>query len=208
MHWPAVRTGCAVLSVDYRLAPEHPFPAGLNDARNAVRWADGHREAWASKGSKLIVAGDSAGANLATVVARTLVGEVDIALQLLFYPVTDCNFDTESHREWAEGLSLTQADMRWFFENYAPETLWKHPDISPLHADLRGSPPAWVAVAQYDVLRTEGEAYAERLRQAGVPVESRTWSDLTHGFGRWFNLVDSADQALDAAASAVRSALR
>lgn len=204
----AVRSGCAVLNVDYRLAPEHAYPAGLNDARDAVRWANSQRQTWAGAGAKLIVAGDSAGANLATVAARTLAGGVDIALQLLFYPVTDCDFDTESHREWAEGLSLTRADMRWFFDHYAPESLWKHPDISPLYADLKGSPPAWLALAQYDVLRSEGEAYAERLRQAGVPVQSHTWPDLTHGFGRWFNLVDSANEALDAAAGAVRTALR
>ena len=204
----AVRSGCAVLNVDYRLAPEHAYPAGLNDARDALRWADRQRQAWAGADAKLMVAGDSAGANLATVAARTLASEVDIALQLLFYPVTDCDFDTESYREWAEGLSLTRADMRWFFSHYAPESLWKHPDISPLHADLQGSPPVWLALAQYDVLRSDGEAYAQRLRQAGVAVQSHTWPDLTHGFGRWFNLVDSANAALDAAAAAVRSALR
>lgn len=204
----AMRCNCTVVSVEYRLAPEHPYPAGLEDARVALRWASVERASLARPGAGLIVAGDSAGANLATVAALRMAGELDIALQLLFYPVTGCDFDTDSYRQWAEGLSLTREDMRWFFSNYAPENLWDHPDIAPLHADLRGAPPVWLAVAQYDVLRTDGEAYADRLRQAGVAVQSCTWEDLTHGFARWFNLVDSASQALDDAARAVRAALQ
>ncbi|MDI1239987.1 MAG: alpha/beta hydrolase [Polaromonas sp.] len=202
----AARSDCAVLSVDYRLAPEHPFPAGLEDAEDAIRWAWAQRAELAVKDAALIVVGDSAGANLVTVAARALAAEIEIALQLLFYPVTDQDFDTSSYQECAEGFSLTREDMRWFFSNYAPEAQWSDPRIAPMRAPLAGSPPAWIAVAEYDVLRVDGERYAQQLKEAGVAVETRTWPSLTHGFARWFNLVDVANEAVDAAAAAIRRA--
>lgn len=204
----AHRCGCTVLSVDYRLAPEHPFPAGILDAQDALRWASANLADLAGAGAKLIVAGDSAGANLATVAALVLRRELEIALQVLFYPVTGANFDTSSYVEHSTGLSLTRADMMWFFSHYAPESLWNDPRIAPLGTDLTGAPPAWVGMAQYDVLRSEGEAYAARLAAAGVRTESKTYAGLTHGFARWFNLVAPAGEALDDAARAIRAAVR
>jgi len=198
------RSHCALLLVDYRLAPEHPFPAGLEDAEDALRWAGARRVDLFGRGTRLIAAGDSAGANLATVAARLLKDEVEVALQVLFYPVTDTDTGTASYREHGTGLRLTRNDMRWFMAHYAPRTLWTDPRIAPLRAgDLEGSPPAWIATAEYDVLRDEGEAYAASLAKAGVPVELRRYDGLTHGFARMMNIVDTADQALDEAAAAI-----
>jgi len=202
----AARSGCTVLNVDYRLAPEHPFPAGLEDVHDVLRWADARRAELARPGAALIVGGDSAGANLATVAACELATEIPIALQLLFYPVTGHDFETESYRTFAEGQSLTRGDMRWFFQQYAPSTPWSDPRISPLNAELIGAPPVWLALAEYDVLRSEGEAYARKLAQAGVNVRTRVWSGLAHGFVRWFNHIDEVSQAIDDACAAVRAA--
>lgn len=202
----AQRSGCSVLNVDYRLAPETPFPGGLHDAEDALRWANAQRGTLAGPDAKLIVAGDSAGANLATVSALALGQECDIALQALFYPVTDCDFEQPSYSEFSTGLLLTRADMRWFFDYYAPPADWGSVRISPLRASLADAPPAWIALAHYDVLRSEGEAYARKLDEAGVAVQFKIWPDLTHGFARWFNLVDTANQAVGAAADAMRAA--
>lgn len=202
----AVRSGCTVLNVDYRLAPDAPFPAALHDAQDALRWAHAQRAAIAGPQARLVVAGDSAGANLATISARLLGPELGIALQLLFYPPTGHDFDTPSYGEFATGLSLTRADMVWFFKHYAPASQWDDPLISPSKANLAGSPPAWIGLAHYDVLRSEGESYFLQLAKAGVKVQCTVWPDLQHGFARWFNLVDSADQAISAAARAMREA--
>lgn len=199
-----VRSGCALLLVDYRLAPEQPFPRGLEDAEDALRWAHAHSLRLVGGQVPLVVAGDSAGANLATVAAMALRGAVPFALQLLFYPVADSNTETASYREFAKGLRLTRADMQWFLQHYAPAGLWTDPRIAPLRAqELQGSPPAWIATAEYDVLRDEGEAYARRLADAGVPVLLRRYEGLTHGFARMMNLIDAADRALDDAAAAI-----
>lgn len=203
----AVRSGCTVVNVDYRLAPEHPFPAGLHDAYDVLRWTHARRSELGRSGAPLMVGGDSAGANLATVAARELAPEIPIALQLLFYPVAGHDFETESYLTWAEGQSLTREDMRWFFEHYAPKDQWGDPRISPLQAKLAGSPPAWLGLAEYDVLRSEGEAYGRSLAEAGVAVRMRVWPGLAHGFARWFNLVDVASEAIDDAAAAARKAI-
>ena len=199
------RSGRTLLLVDYRLAPEHPFPAGLEDVEDAIRWAFSERSRLAGDGgAPLVVAGDSAGANLATVAAAALKDELDIALQLLFYPVTDCDTDTPCYRAHAEGLFITRADMQWFFRHYAPEQLWADPRISPLRSEaLAGVAPAWIATAEYDVLCDEGEAYARRLEAAGVPVELRRYAGVGHGFVRMMNFVDVANEALDDAAAAI-----
>ncbi|SFJ11783.1 alpha/beta hydrolase [Albimonas pacifica] len=182
-------SGCAVLMVDYRLAPEHPFPAPLEDAEDGVlHGAELARTAFA-RPLPLAVAGDSAGANLATIAARRLKGRVEIALQALIYPVTDCDFERPSYRERSEGMPLKRKDMEWFFAHYAPPEAWATPDISPLRArDLSGLPPAVVTLAEYDVLRDEGLAYARALEAAGVPVTLREAPGLTHGFIRLHNL--------------------
>lgn len=182
-----------VVMPDYRLAPEHPFPAALEDCEDTLLWAARTR----SNGASIAVAGDSAGANLATVVAALLRGRVDLAMQLLVYPVTDCDFDTPSYLGESEGMSFTRQDMKWFFNHYAPAGLHTDPRISPLrNPDLSGLPPTLIVTAEHDVLRDEGEAYAERLRAAGVVVELRCYQGVTHGFWRHYNHLDVARTAI------------
>lgn len=203
----AVTSGCSVMLPDYRLAPEHPFPNGLEDCEDALRYASTHRTELGCGQKPLIVCGDSAGANLATIALRRLGDEVPCVLQVLIYPVTDCDFETASYREHGTGLPLTRRDMIWFFDHYAPRA--RHPDdtISPLRAhDLSGQPPALVVTAQYDVLRDEGRAYAQRLSQAGVAVVYREAAGLTHGFVRLHNLIAEADAELVAIGAAIATA--
>ncbi len=202
----AAASNCTVLLVDYRLAPEHPYPAALEDCEDAVRWAAADGPA---ARLPLVIAGDSAGANLATIVARRQKGAVPIALQVLYYPVTDCDFSTRSYAARGTGLPLTAKDMRWFFEHYAPAGLWADPDISPLRSEeLAGSPPAVVVTAEYDVLCDEGEAYAERLRKAGVAVTRRRLDGSPHGFVRMHNIFELAGKELETVASEINQACR
>ncbi|MFM1987668.1 MAG: chloramphenicol hydrolase [Pseudomonadota bacterium] len=201
-------SGCAVLSVEYRLAPEHPFPAGLEDAEDAVAWAAANACALLGAPRPVAVAGDSAGANLATVAAARLEGRVPIALQCLFYPVADADLDRPSYREHGEGLPLTRGDMDWFFRHYVDDARRADPEVAPVRrADLSGSSPAWIVAAQYDVLRDEALAYGEALRRAGVPVETRVVPGLAHGFARLFNHLPEADAVVRDAARALRAAL-
>ena len=197
----AIASGARVLSVGYRLAPEDPYPAGLQDAEAALRWA-----AEAFDGA-LAVAGDSAGANLATVAARRT--GLPLALQALLYPVCDLGFDTPSYAEFgAGGFRLTRDDMVWFAGLYGGAA--DDPDVSPLRAPveaLRGSPPAYVLTCSHDVLRDEGEAYAERLRAAGVPVTVRRWPGVVHGFLRWPAVADVAQRGIDEVGAQLRQAL-
>lgn len=196
---------CAVLMVDYRLAPEFAFPAGLEDAEDAIAWAANEVETLTGKRLPLAVGGDSAGGNLATVALNNVRGKVDCALQLLLYPVTDANTERPSYIEHGEGLPLTRADMQWFFGHYAPKAMWDDPRISPLrHTALAGSPPAWIATAEYDVLRDEGEDYARRLKDAGVQVELRRVEGLAHGFARLSNLVEPVADLLKDAGAALK----
>lgn len=196
---------CAVLMVDYRLAPEFVFPAGLEDAEDAIIWAARELETLVGKRLPLAVGGDSAGGNLATVALNNLRGKVDCALQLLLYPVTDANIERPSYIEHGEGLPLTRSDMQWFFGHYAPKALWADPRISPLqHPSLAGSPPAWIATAEYDVLRDEGEDYALRLKEAGVQVELRRVEGLAHGFARLSNHVEPVADLLHDAGAALK----
>jgi acetyl esterase len=199
----ATRSSSAVLLVDYRLAPEHPFPAGLQDSEDAVLFAS-DTAALVGRSLPLIIAGDSAGGNLATVVARRLRGRVKITLQVLIYPVTDCDLDTGSYRDESDGMPITRADMQWFFDHYAPQSMRADPDISPLRSqDLSDMPPALVIVSEHDVLRDEGEAYAARLRDAGNVVNLRRYDGAPHGFIRMHNLYETADGALHDIASAI-----
>lgn len=207
----AAGSGAAVLLPDYRLAPEHPFPAALEDVEDVLLWVSGPDRPIGGDlrlGGPLVVGGDSAGANLAAVVTRRLRGRVDPVLQVLAYPVTDCHFDTPSYREHTAQPPLTAADMRWFLGHYAPPTAWASPDVSPLRAaDLHAMPPTFVLLAEYDVLRSEGEAYAERLREAGVKVTTRRYAGVTHGFLRLHNHVDVARDAVQDVAAAVVDAV-
>jgi acetyl esterase len=202
------RSGCALVLVDYRLAPEHPFPAAIEDVEDAIRWAARSRDALFQSELPLIVAGDSAGGNLAAVAAHALHPEIKLALQVLFNPVTDCDDSTESYGMNEAELVLSRDEMQWFFGHYAPRHLWTDPRISPLRThDMSGAPPAWIATAEYDILRDEAETYAARLSAAGVPVELRRYPGVTHGFARMMNLVDTADQSLHDAAAAISAAV-
>ena len=187
-----------VLSVGYRLAPEHPFPAGLHDCEAATRWAAEHVDDLGGDAARLAVAGDSAGGNLAAVVARRArdAGGPPLAAQLLIYPGTDHAGDYPSRTENAEGLFLTLEDVRWFSGHYVGTADRSDPDVSPvLAADLEGVAPAVVVTAQYDPLRDEGEAYAQALQRAGVPVVLHRFDGLIHGF---FDLAALSPAAADA----------
>ncbi|HKI73737.1 MAG TPA: alpha/beta hydrolase, partial [Pseudomonadales bacterium] len=167
----ADQIGCVVIATDYRLSPEHPFPAPLDDCYTVTRWAADNADALNIDAAKIAVGGDSAGGNLSACVALRIKQEGGPALvhQLLMCPVTDAAMDTASYSENAEGYMLTRDTMTWFFGHYLGDTDSKNPYISPLHAeDLSGLPPATVITAQYDPLRDEGEAYAGRLKAAGV----------------------------------------
>ena len=202
--------GCIVVSVDYRLAPEHKFPAAADDAFAATEWVVEHAVKIAGDPSRVAVAGDSAGGNLAAVVAQMAKdrGGPRLAFQLMVYPVTDYNFDTASHRENAEGYMLTTAAMKWFWNHYLPdEKAGLDPQASPLRADdLSGLPPALVITAEFDPLRDEGEAYAARLADAGVPAKSTRYDGMIHGFFSMSALLPQGRQAIDEAATVLREA--
>ena len=182
----AERASCAVVLIDYRLAPEHRYPVAVDDSYAALEWVAEHLEEIAGAEVPLVVAGDSAGGNLAAVVAlraRDRSGP-RIALQVLIYPVTDADFERPSYIAPENQLLLTREAMVWFWDHYLPDSDRRgEPDASPLLAtDLSGLPPAVVLTAEHDVLRDEGEAYAERLAEAGVPVDFTRNAGQTHGF--------------------------
>jgi cation diffusion facilitator CzcD-associated flavoprotein CzcO/acetyl esterase/lipase len=207
----AARTGCAVVLVDYRLAPEHRYPAALDDAWTALEWTAAHLEEIAGGPVPLIVAGDSAGGCLAAVVAqRAREAGPQIALQVLVYPVTDCDLDRGSYLEPENQLILGRDTMRWFWDLYAPDpAVRSRPDASPLRAaDLAGLPPAIVLTAQYDPLRDEGEAYAERLAQAGVRVSRRHFDDQMHTFFMLGDALPGSAEGLDFVVDAIDRELR
>ena len=167
----------SVLSVDYRLAPEHPFPAGIEDALSAVRWAVDHLGV-----DRVAVGGDSAGANLATVCAQEL--RELVSAQLLIYPTVDPYGDYPSRAENATGYFLDQPTMEWFFEQYVGSEPPPEDDVrlSPLRGELAGLAPALVVTAEFDPLRDEGEGYAAALAAAGVPVDTFRYDAMIHGF--------------------------
>jgi acetyl esterase len=201
----ANRTPCVVVSVDYRLAPEAPFPAGLDDAWAATQWVADEALKLGADPGRIVVAGDSAGGNLAAAVAlRARDSRLPLALQALVYPVTDFDFESESYLRLAEGLNLTRAKMQWYWDQYLGGADGLHPEASPLRApDLAGVAPALVQVAEHDPLLSEGEAYAARLAEAGVPVTLTRYDAVIHGFIRMPALVAEADFALAEIARAV-----
>ena len=182
----AERTSCAVVLVDYRLAPEHPYPTAVDASYAAREWVGENLAEIADAEAPLIVAGDSAGGNLAAVMAIRARdrGGPAIALQALIYPVTDSDFSRPSYASPENKLMLTREGMIWFWDHYVPESSRrKEPDASPLHADdLSGLPPAVILTAEFDVLRDEGEAYAERLTEANVPTDLKRYAGQMHGF--------------------------
>jgi acetyl esterase len=204
----AERSGCVVASIDYRLAPEHVFPAAVEDAWAATCWIAEHAAELGGNG-RLAVGGDSAGGNLTAVVTmRAREQGLPLEFQLLVYPVTDADLDTGSYRENAEGYWLTRDAMAWFWDQYVPTEDRFHPEASPLRAeDLSGLPPALVITAEYDPLRDEGEAYAKRLTEAGVDVTLSRYDGLPHGFFRLPAKIDRSNDALREAAVKLRLAL-
>jgi acetyl esterase len=206
----AAAVPAVVVSVDYRLAPEHRWPAAVEDAYAATLWASRHAAELGGAQHRLAVAGDSAGGNLAAVVALGARdrGGPAIAFQLLVYPALAAAGDTGSWREYADGFYLTAAGMRWYWDHYLGGADGAAPDASPLRAAfLGGLPPALVVTADHDVLRDEGEAYAARLGEAGVAADVRRVEGVVHGFLRWRAVTGAADAALQEAAAALREAL-
>jgi acetyl esterase len=207
----ALQTQCCIVSVDYRLAPEHPFPAAVIDAVEALRWVDTSLAELAGTRVPVIVAGDSAGANLATVVAILArdAGGPPLAGQLLYYPVTDAVLDTPSYVENAEGYFLTRALMGWFWNHYVADTAQRRDfRCAPLRTpDLSRLPPALIQTAEFDPLRDEGEAYAKRLSAAGTVVTLQRRAGLIHGYAGMGPAARVAREAVDDAAVWVRAAV-
>ncbi len=201
-----------VLSIDYRLAPEHPAPAAVDDAYAAFRWAHEHAGDLGAIPDKVVVGGDSAGGNLAAVVsqlARADGGALPV-LQWLIYPRTDFTAKTRSLSLFAEGFLLTKHDMDWFEAQYLGDSDLEpaDPRVSPLLADtLSGLPPALIATAGFDPLRDEGDRYAAALRDAGTPVDLRSSGSLTHGFASLFPLGGGSAVATTELISALRAHL-
>jgi acetyl esterase len=202
-------SGSVVVSVDYRLAPEHKFPAAVEDSYAATVWVAQNAPTLGIDPQCISVGGDSAGGNLATVIAMRCrnAGGPALASQVLIYPVTDVSsFETDSHRDFAEGYFLTRAAMQWFTGHYLSSADITHPEASPLLAtDVSGLPPALVITAEFDPLRDEGEAYAERLRQAGVPVTVSRYPGMPHGFVSMRGVLAGGRQAIDEVAEFTRS---
>jgi len=201
--------GCVVASVDYRLAPEHKFPAGLEDCLHATRWVGVHAVQLGADPMRIAVAGDSAGGNMAAVTAIRVRDEGGPGLcgQLLLYPVTDYHTPgTPSYEENAEGYGLTRDTMKWFWAHYLRDpSEGTNPHASPMRAaDLSSLPPALVITAEYDPLRDEGEIYANKLRTAGVPTALSRYDGVNHGFMFWVGIVDKADAAMNEACEWLR----
>lgn len=203
-------SGAVVTAIGYRLAPENPFPAAVDDCEAAVRWLGEHAGEVDADAERLAVAGDSAGGNLMAVVCRRLRddGGPLPRLQALMYPATDATMDSDSYREFADGPGLTAEAMDRSWRLYLDGRDPADPDASPLHADdLSGLPPALILTCEYDVLRDDGARYAERLREAGVPVRLIHEPGLTHGFVRWRGAIDAAHEALAEVCEGLREAL-
>ena len=202
-----------VLSVDYRLAPEHPFPAAIEDARAAWEYAVAQAPAWGLDPTRIVIGGDSAGGNMTASLALQLRGEaVQPCLQLLIFPATDLSearLTRPSYNEFAEGFFLTRRQMDWYLDHYlADPSDALDPRASPLLADdLSGVAPAYVTVAGFDPLRDDGLAYARRLEEAGVPVQVAREGSLIHAFINITSLSPDAHDATLRAAHAVRAAV-
>jgi acetyl esterase len=200
-------SGAVCLSVEYRLAPEHPYPAAVLDARAAVAWAagDGARQLGTDP-ARVVVGGDSAGANLATVAARH--ERSGVRAQQLVYPALDAAMDSDSYREFADGELLKAADMERCWQLYLDGADGADPDASPINAtDLAGVAPAYIAVAGHDLLRDDGLRYAEALRAAGVEVTLERYDDMPHSFLRWGGVVDRARELVEALGDHARAAI-
>jgi acetyl esterase len=201
-------TKCIVVSVDYRLAPEHPFPAAPEDCYAATQWVATHAAQFQGDAARIAVGGDSCGGNLATVVALMArdQGGPKLVFQLLMFPGTNFRLNTASMEELGEGYNVTKAQMIWIRNSYVPnEADWTNPLASPLLApDVSGLPPALIITAEYDPLRDEGEAYGKRLQEAGVPTKVSRYDGMIHDFPDLFE--EPGKQALAEIASALQAA--
>ncbi len=198
-------SGCMVLSVDYRLAPEHPFPAAFDDAVAALRYAFDQASELGADINRIAIGGDSAGANLAACACNHS-RNLPVKFQLLIYPVVEASFDNASYTENAENCGLTRELMKWFWLQYVPDEATREDDrVAPLNSDLVGLPPAWVMVVDLDPLRDEGLKYATALQNNSVPVEVETAAGTIHGF---FSMpTNGSYQARKTAASRLKESL-
>jgi len=204
------RSRCVVTSIGYRLAPEHKFPAAVDDAYAAVRWVADNAADLRSDPARIAVGGSSAGGGLAAAVALIARdrGGPKIAFQLLTVPVTELSSRAASHREFAEGYGLTSADMLWFGRHYVrTEADADEPHASVLRADLHDMPPAFVITAECDPLRDDGEAYAEKLRKLGIAARYKRYPGMFHGFMSFPGVLPEAAEAFEDAGKALREAL-
>jgi acetyl esterase len=203
----ANRAGCIVLSADYRLAPEHPFPAGLHDCFAVVEWAAAHAASIGGDPARIAVGGESCGGNLAAAAALMArdAGGPEIVFQLLIYPTTDPGCDLPSFTENAE-TGVSPEEMRWFWQTYLGGASEDAPRAAILRADVTGMPPAYVLTAEADTLRDEAEAFAEKLRAAGVAATTRRFAGQVHGFVTAAGVVDDARVATDEMAAELRAA--
>jgi acetyl esterase len=205
------RAGCLTVSIDYRLAPEHKFPVPAEDCYAATQWVAANAAALGGDPARLAIGGDSAGGNLAAVVAQMARdrGGPPIAFQLLVYPVTNHDFETVSYRDNAQGYMLTLPAMGWYWDHYLKDPAdGRNPYASPLQAaDLSRLPPALVITAEFDPLRDEGEAYGARLRDAGVAATVHRYDGMIHGFFSMAALLTQAEDAVNEASTALRAAL-
>ena len=205
-------TGAVVVSVDYPLAPEHKFPIAVNDCYAALEFAHSNARQFNADKERIAIAGDSAGGNLAAVVALKARDEngPPLRFQLLVYPVTDgSSFDTTSYHDNAEGFMLTAQTMYWFWDQYAIKADRLNPLASPLLAkNLKNLPPAMIMTAEFDPLRDEGEAYGKRLKESGVPCETVRYDGLIHGFFADGLNIPSTEKAMTDACQALKNALR
>jgi acetyl esterase len=200
---------CVTVSIDYRLAPEHKFPAGVEDCWAAVRWIGANAALVDGDPERIAIGGDSAGGNLSAVVAQLARnhGAPKLVFQLLVYPATETGLDTYSHKTFRDYF-LTSESIKWFWGHYLKsDEDKKDPRVAPaLTENLAGLPPALVITAEFDPLRDEGEAYGERLRAAGVPVKVTRYDGMIHGFYSMYHVLDKGREALQESATALRRA--
>ena len=205
----AIATGMTVLNVGYRLAPEFQFPTAVNDVVDSVRWVSTQAGRLALDPSRIVIGGDSAGGNLATVAAALLRDDTSVLIrhQLLVYPVTTCDLDVGFDPEY-EGIMLYRDELQWHQDNYLADPSQRtNPRVSPLLADLTGLPPATVVMAECDPLHRQGELYVAALEKAGVPVQARQYAGMLHGFFGLDMMWDEARDAMDFAAERLKAAV-
>ncbi|MDS0477298.1 alpha/beta hydrolase [Natrinema sp. 1APR25-10V2] len=206
----ASRTGCLVISVDYRLAPEHPFPAALNDVSTALQWAAEYADKLGADSSSIGVAGTSAGGNLAAAAAlRARETGPSLSGQFLLYPITGTVRETESYVQHSDQPLLTRRDMEWFWDQYLDDPVHKRNPLAAVRraSDLSGVAPAVVLTAGLDVLRDDGVEYVDQLEANGVPTTHDHYPSLAHGFLSLTDEVDTADEAMSRLADHIQSRL-